>query len=104
MRRRTILKVGVALAALPLGETAHAEPAPPSLTRVIARIGKNHGHVFVVAMADVQAGVDKTYDLAGTAAHPHAVTITAEQMRTLQTGVVLRVKSTENSNHAHRLW
>jgi len=83
---------------------APVEPARSDLSRVIARVGKNHGHVFVVAIADVQAGVDKIYDLSGKAAHPHAVTLTAEQMRALRTGEVLRVRSSESSLHSHRLW
>jgi hypothetical protein len=81
-------------------------PAGPKvdLTRVVARVGKNHGHVFTVAMADVVAGTGKTYDLTGTSPHPHAMTLTAEHMKLLQTGEILRVRSTEENAHSHRLW
>jgi len=93
----------VALAVLPLGGVASAQPRA-DLTRAIARVGKNHGHVFTVAMADVVAGVDKTYDLTGSSPHAHAITLTAAHMALLGTGEILRVRSTEGNAHSHRLW
>jgi hypothetical protein len=118
MRRRDLLH---AVAALPLALPAQAlgQPAPPpssppppgkappaqpGLTRVIARVGKNHGHVFTVPFADVVAAAARTYDLTGTASHPHAVTLTSDHMITLATGAIVRVRSTESNNHGHRLW
>jgi hypothetical protein len=94
-------------ASAPPAEQAPAPPppaAPPfELARVIARVGKNHGHLFTVALADVMSGAEKTYDLTGSS-HPHKVTLSPDHMATLRTGAILRVKSTLDSNHAHRLW
>lgn len=109
VQRRRLLEAGIALAAVPIAGRASADPTPPAalkagLTRVIARVGKNHGHVFVVPLADVVAGVDKTYDLKGSAPHPHALTITADQMRLLASGEIVRARSTEVNAHAHRVW
>ncbi len=110
MRRRRVLQAGAAAAAVPLvgaAATAQAEPvtaARPAMTRVIARVGKNHGHAFTVPLADVLAGAERTYDLGGTAPHPHAVTLSTDHMATLKSEQILRIRSTENSNHSHRLW
>lgn len=88
-----------------------AAPPPPPLApapgisadqRVVARVGSNHGHTLVVAREDVLAAVDKTYDLTGTAAHGHSVTITEAQFREIAGGAPLRTSSTANG-HIHRL-
>lgn len=84
-------------------EAAQVDAPRTDLTRVIARIGKNHGHSVVVPFADVSAGAEKTYEItAGTSGHKHAVTLTADQMKTLMTGKILRTKSTNDRGHEHR--
>jgi hypothetical protein len=47
-------------------------------------ISANHGHVLVVSKADVMARSEKVYDIRGTAAHTHSVTITAAQFQALE--------------------
>jgi large exoprotein involved in heme utilization and adhesion len=64
-------------------------------------IGSNHGHTLVVAKADVSAGVNKTYDIAGTSGHPHSVTITAAQFATLAANSSVSVVSTTGAGHTH---
>lgn len=89
----------------PAPQAPAAAPAPKvAIERVVARLGKNHGHVITVALADVLAGVEKTYELGGTASHPHALTLSADQMIALRTAEVLRTRTTENSGHSHRVW
>lgn len=104
--RRTILQAGAALLVLRITSgRAAAESTPRAeLVRAVARVGKNHGHVFTVAFADVTAGAEKTYDLTGASPHAHAVTLSAENLRTLRDGQILRVRSTEGNGHSHRLW
>ncbi|MDI1443517.1 hypothetical protein [Polyangium sp. 6x1] len=80
-----------------------AKPPEPSYARVICKVGKNHGHVFVVTLADIMAGAEKTYQIAGTAKHPHEVTLTVEDMKTLLKGELLRAKSTQGLTHTHRV-
>jgi hypothetical protein len=68
-----------------------------------ATIGTNHGHSITVSAADVMAGVDKTYDIMGTSAHTHSVTVTAANFASLMntpTGSVM-VTSTTGATHTH---
>ena len=120
MKRRSFLEIGAAVAAIPLlsraaeacggkhGAQAAATPiAAPTTTaacgeRIVARVGQNHGHVFVVSAADVTAGVEKTYDLTGTAGHAHSVTLGAEHWTRLRAGEIVRISSTREG-HQHRL-
>lgn len=51
-------------------------------------ISANHGHVLVIPMADVLARAEKTYDIRGTAAHTHLVTISAAQFQALETSMM----------------
>jgi hypothetical protein len=88
-------------AAPPPVQTA-ASPAPV-WARVVARVGQNHGHVLEVKPGDVAAGVEKTFDLTGSASHAHAVTITAGEWQRLGAGEILRKQSTRDG-HAHRLY
>lgn len=66
-----------------------------------ASIGANHGHVLVVAIADIAAGVDKTYEIQGSSPHPHSVTVTGPQFTMLAQGATLSLTSTNNSGHSH---
>jgi hypothetical protein len=57
----------------------------------------------MVSFADVMEGAEKTYAIAGTATHPHTVTLSADDMKSLLAGNVLRTKSTTDNGHAHRV-
>lgn len=96
MKRRTLL-LGAAAFAGSRGARADACP------RVVTKIGQNHGHVLEVKPADVLAGVEKTYDLAGSAGHAHAVTLTADDFKRIRAGEILRKPSTRDG-HQHRLY
>jgi len=64
-------------------------------------IGGNHGHVLVVSKAEVAAGVNQTYDIMGTAAHAHSVTVTAAMFAQLQGGTTQMTVSTTGAQHTH---
>jgi hypothetical protein len=68
-----------------------------------ADIAANHGHTLTVSAADVTAGVDKTYDIAGSAGHSHNVTITAANFATLKAtaNASLMVTSTSGGTTPH---
>lgn len=68
-----------------------------------ATIGSNHGHAITVSMADVMAGVDKTYDITGTSAHMHSVTVTAANFASLMNNpdTSVMVTSTSGNSHTH---
>lgn len=82
---------------------AKEEEAPKvPFTRVIGRVGRNHGHALTVSLADVMAGAEKTYDVKGSSGHTHSVTLSADEMKSLQEGKIVRTKST-TQNHAHHI-
>lgn len=63
-------------------------------------IGANHGHSMTIPPADVTAGIEKTYDLQGSSAHPHTVIITAADFTMLQANTMV-VKTSSNFGHTH---
>jgi hypothetical protein len=69
------------------------------------QIASNHGHAITVSTADVMAGADKTYDITGTSAHMHSVTVTAANFASLMNnpdGSVM-VTSTSGNGHTHTI-
>ncbi len=60
----------------------------------------NHGHSLMVPAADFGGPGDKTYDITGTSAHSHTITLTAAQRTTILAGTSLTVTST-SSGHTH---
>ncbi len=80
--------------------------APPAVGNCNANgttvaIGTNHGHVLVVSKADITAGTEKTYDITGTSAHAHSVTITAANFASLAANTSIMVTSTTGGGHTH---
>jgi hypothetical protein len=108
MERRTLLKAAVVVIATPIlprralacdGRDGMAE----SCDRLSARIGRNHGHAFPIVAADVFAGVEKTYDISGSSGHRHLVTVTANDFAAVRRGEFVRLASTKEGGHIHRL-
>lgn len=66
-----------------------------------SEIGLNHGHVIEVSQADIDAGVDKTYDIMGSSVHTHTVTVTAADFTTLAANGSVTITSSEGSAHTH---
>lgn len=114
--RRRILTAGVTCLAAPLfarfawadlpdagvGDGGEAPRLGEACARIVARIGKNHGHMLVVAEADVLAAVDRTYDIRGSSNHGHTVTVTAAEFETLKGGGIVRTTSSRDG-HRHRV-
>jgi hypothetical protein len=63
----------------------------------------NHGHLLTVSMADAAAGIDKTYNIQGTADHPHSVTISAALFVMLRAGTTISTMSSTDSSHSHTI-
>ena len=78
--------------------------APTAFARVIAKVSRNHGHVFAVSFDDVKAGIAKAYDLSGISGHPHEVTLSSDHMKSLMEGQIVRLQSTRVGGHAHYLF
>src|SRR5205085_10770360 len=88
------------------------EAAPPAVGVVggncaangsAATIVANHGHVLAVSKADIAAGVEKTYDITGSANHAHQVTLTAADMAKLQANTSIGEVCTLDDGHTHRI-
>ena len=68
-----------------------------------ATIAANHGHALTVTKADVAAGVDKTYDIQGTAAHTHSFTVTAAMFAELAANMAAGASTTVTLAHQHAI-
>lgn len=108
MKRRVLLQAAVIVIAAPIfprrviacdGRDGMAE----SCDRLVARIGRNHNHAFPIVAADVFAGVEKTYDISGSSGHRHLVTVTANDFLAAKRGERVRLASTKEGGHIHRL-
>jgi hypothetical protein len=66
---------------------------------ITAGISNNHGHALEVPLADIDAGIDTTYDVSGTASHCHEVTLTAEDFTTLKNGGTVTKKTCNGGDH-----
>lgn len=105
---RTLVGAGVGVAGVAAlagcggddGGGTTADAPPPSCASPAAAIDANHGHVMMVSMADVTAGVAKTYNIMGTSTHDHTVMITAAQFAQLKNGGTLTLTSS-NTLHTH---
>jgi deoxycytidylate deaminase len=64
-------------------------------------IGSNHGHTLVVTKDEVNAGVEKAYEIQGTSTHPHTVTVTAALFTMLKNNTSVTATSTSNGSPAH---
>ena len=64
-------------------------------------IAGNHGHALTIARADLDSTVNMTYDITGSAGHPHSVTFTPAQLQALKAGQNVQVTSTNNAAHDH---
>ena len=69
----------------------------------VGSVSANHGHSVVVTKADVQAGIEKQYNIQGSADHPHTITVSASNFSTLQTNQQIQVTSTSGSGHTHSI-
>lgn len=77
------------------------DDAPGSCGATGSAIAGNHGHVLSIASADLDSTTNRTYDITGTANHPHSVTFTPAQLQSLKAGQSVMVTSTTNSAHDH---
>jgi hypothetical protein len=89
-------------AAAPAPHPASTPPFEPQHFSVVARVGRNHGHVFSVELYEVAAAAEHNYDLRGDSDHSHQVNITADEFRALQQGATLRKQSERGGSNAHR--
>lgn len=81
-------------------------PKGCGVTDAVTEIGDNHTHALhalVVPAADVQAELEKTYDIKGAASHSHFVTVSVADFGTLKAGGTVMITSTpfDFDGHTH---
>lgn len=76
-------------------------PGPQSCGSSGGQIAGNHGHVLVIATADLDSTTAMTYDIQGQASHSHSVSFTPAQLQALKAGQAVVVTSTTDSQHSH---
>lgn len=113
MNRKSFLQIlGGGLISLPVlsvigcssddGTPAPIITAPENCDNgAIGTIASNHGHSLAVPVADVQAGVEKTYTIQGNSGHDHNVTVTAANFINLSNGQAFEITSTAGGGHTH---
>jgi threonine synthase len=98
--------VGVAGAAVLVACSDNAPSVDAAAANCLANgttvaIGSNHGHTLVVTKDEVNAGVEKAYEIQGTSTHPHTVTVTAALFTMLKNNTSVTATSTSNGSPAH---
>lgn len=73
-----------------------------SCERLVAKIGRNHGHDFPVRSEDVLEGVTKTFDLRGSSDHTHVIELSPAELAALGRGEVVRKQTERGGTNAHR--
>ena len=67
----------------------------------VGSVSANHGHSITVSTADVAAGVDKQYNIQGSSAHNHVVTVSESAFASLANNQQISVTSTTGDGHTH---
>jgi len=84
-------------------DAANDAPVQPTCNSTNIAVAANHGHAMTVPIADVTAAVDKTYQIQGTALHPHTVLLTAANFATLKMTGTVMVMSSLDAMHRHAI-
>ena len=115
MKRKEFIKsvAGAAIVTLPavslLSCSSSADPDPMDdeegclANGTSVTVGSNHGHSLTVSKDDVNAGVDKEYNIQGSSGHAHSVTVTAAHFASLKNNTEVQVTSTEGASHTHSI-
>jgi len=62
---------------------------------------RNHGHVIEVSKQDIADGLEKEYQITGTATHPHVVTVTESNFNSLKNNQQIQIESSTVQSHFH---
>ncbi len=102
-RKEFLLVLAGSAAAAACGGSSSTPGTPPNCLQngTNSEISANHGHSLTVSKADIQAGVDKTYDIMGTATHSHLLTLTAADFAKLAANQSAIEVSTNVEAHTH---
>lgn len=83
--------------------TGTPPPAAPPATSSdeVGSISDNHGHRAVIEAAKIAAGGAIQLDIAGTAGHPHMVSLPEAAMSDIKAGKAVELRSTATDGHDH---
>jgi hypothetical protein len=99
----TAVPPAAAAPSLPVAtDAAAARSAARTCERLVAKIGRNHGHEFPIAAGDVLEGATKDFDLRGSSDHTHAIALSSAELTALGRGEVVRKQSERGGVNAHR--
>lgn len=103
MMHGALVPVVVGLGASACGDGGAGTPGDGGTvcSSIGVRITSNHGHTLEVPLADVEAGVEKTYTLADNGNHEHTVVVTAAQFADIASGSVVTARSNVFGSHSH---
>lgn len=61
-------------------------------------------HELLIPAADVEACVERTYDIQGDADHNHTITLTPQHFAAIDAGGQIDLVSSEAQGHTHEIW
>ena len=70
---------------------------------LVAAVSFDHGHELEIPLADIEAGVETSYDTSGKSSHCHRVTLTADDFATLRAGGTVVKFSCNGGDHEYVL-
>lgn len=82
------------------GGSSGPTAASPPATDVMGTVSANHGHQAMITAAQLVAGGDLELDIQGTSSHPHSVSLSAAEVRSVRNGGRVEKEST-GSGHTH---
>jgi len=114
MDRKTFIKkvTGAMLISIPFYSILSCtdsdnDPAPDIVDKncllngTVSSVSANHGHSITVSKADVEAGVEKQYNIQGSASHTHTVTVSESNFASLKSNKQIQITATSGGGHTH---
>lgn len=92
---------GQASAAISAPLTPSAPGVAPTGKKLSAVISRNHGHSFLVPLDQFLKAGPKSYNIQGTAGHPHMMNVTADVLKALLAVKAVEIESTNVAGHTH---
>ena len=92
---------GVAITLTTTSCSSDGPTEPTSYADAVGNVANNHGHTVTITGAQLLAGGEITLDVQGTSSHPHQVTLTAADVRTIRAGTRLSKDTTPSPSGSH---
>jgi hypothetical protein len=105
LSRRSFLKATAATlfagVAITLSGCESEDPVSAPAGDVTGAISSNHGHQAVITKAEIAAGGALLLDIKGSAAHQHSITLSADDITSIQSGARVVKNATLTDDHTH---